>query len=112
MVQPLIERRRHERGRVAAIAIAWSRDRGALRYVVEDLSASGALLSGGPELALGERLALALHVAGVHLVDLRAEVVRHTATRAMAVAFRDVRALDEDMIQQAVLGALEAFRRG
>ena len=60
MVQPLLERRSHERGRVAAIAIVWSRDRGAIRYVVEDLSASGALLSGGPELAdLGHHVACA-----------------------------------------------------
>ena len=112
MVQPLVERRSHERGRVAAIAIVWSEERGPIRYVVEDLSAGGALLSGGPELAVGERLTLGLHVAGVHLVDLRAEAIRHTPARGTAVAFRDVRALDEDMIQQAVLGALEAFRRG
>jgi CheY-like chemotaxis protein len=112
MVQPIVERRRHERGRVAAIAIVWSEERGPIRYVVEDLSASGALLSGGPDLAVGRWVALALHVAGVHLVDLRAEVIRHATTRGMAVAFRGVPALDEDMIQQAVLGALEAYRRG
>jgi CheY-like chemotaxis protein len=69
-------------------------------------------LTGGPELAIGESSSLSLHVAGVHLVDLRAEAIRHTPTKGTAVAFRDVRALDEDMIQQAVLGALEAFRRG
>jgi CheY-like chemotaxis protein len=112
MVQPLVERRSHERGRIAAIAIVWSQDRGPVRYVVEDLSAGGALLSGGPELSLGDKVALSLHVAGVHLVDLRAEAIRHTPTRGTAVAFRDVRALDEDMIQQTVLGALEAFRCG
>ena len=112
MVQPLVERRSHERGRVAAIAIVWTRDKGPVRYLVDNLSASGALLSGGRELEVGEKLSLALHVAGVHLVDLQAEVIRHAEARAMAVAFRDVRALDEDMIQQAVLGALEAFQRG
>jgi CheY-like chemotaxis protein len=112
MVQPLVERRSHERGRIAAIAIVWSQDRRPTRYVVEDLSAGGALLSGGPELALGENLALSLHVAGVHLVDVRADVIRHAPAKGTAVAFRNVHALDEDMIQQAVLGALEAFRRG
>jgi CheY-like chemotaxis protein len=97
---------------VAAIAIVWSQERGPIRYMVEDLSAGGALLSGGPELALGDTFAVSLHVAGVHLVDLRVQAIRHTASKGTAVAFREVRALDEDMIQQAVLGALEAFRRG
>ncbi len=112
MVQPIVERRSHERGKVAAIAIVWSNEHGPLRFIVEDLSASGALLSGGPELPVGEKVGLSLHVAGVHLVDLRGEVVRHGGTRAIAVTFRSVRPLDEDMIQQAVLGALEAYRRG
>ena len=112
MVQPVVERRSHERGKLAAIAIVWTPDHGPVRYLVEDLSASGALLSGGPELEVGHKLGLSLHVAGVHLVDVRAEVVRHTSTHGTAVAFRGVRALDEDMIQQAVLGALEAYRRG
>jgi CheY-like chemotaxis protein len=112
MVQAIVERRKHERGKLSAIGIVWSNDQGPVRYVVEDLSASGALLSGGPELPLGDKIGLSLHTAGVHLVDVRAEVIRHTPTHRTAVAFRDVRPLDEDMIQQAVLGALEAYRRG
>jgi CheY-like chemotaxis protein len=112
MVQPIVERRRHERGKVAAIAIVWSDERGPLRYLVEDLSASGVLLGGGPELPIGHRLGLSLHVAGVHLLDLRGEVIRQSGARAIAVAFRDIKPIDEDTIQQAVLGALEAYRRG
>jgi CheY-like chemotaxis protein len=112
MVEIIVERRSHERGKLSAIAIVWKEDDGPVRYLVEDLSASGALLSGGPELALGDRIGMSLHIAGIHLVDVRAEAIRHTPTHATAVAFRDVRPLEEDMIQQAVLGALEAFRRG
>jgi CheY-like chemotaxis protein len=97
---------------VAAIAIVWSDDRGPSRYLVEDLSASGALLCGGPELPVRHGLGISLHVAGVHLLDLRAEVIRHCGSRAIAVAFRDMKAGDEDAIQQAVLAALEAYRRG
>ena len=109
MVQPVVERRSHERGKLAATAIVWTPDRGPVRYLVEDLSASGALLSGGPALEVGHKLQLSLHVAGVHLVDVRAEVVRHTSTHGTAVAFRGVGALDEDMIQQAVLRSPEAL---
>lgn len=111
MVQPIVERRSYERGKVAAIAIVWSDERGPLRYLVQDLSASGTLLD-GPELPVGHRIGLSLHVAGVHLLDLRGEVIRVSAAGAVAVAFRDINPVDEDTIHQAVLAALEAYRRG
>ncbi len=112
MVQPIVERRRHERGRVAAIAIVWSDDRAPQRYLVEDLSASGALLIGGPAVPIGQTIGLSLHVAGVHLLDLHGQIIRQSGARALAVAFRAIKPVDEDTIHQTVLGALEAFRRG
>jgi CheY-like chemotaxis protein len=112
MVQPLVDRRTHERGRVAAIAIVWTDEYGPIRYVVEDVSAGGAFLGGGPGLALGRRIGLSLHVAGEHLLDLQAEVVRDSAPRGFGIAFRAMTAAAEDTIQQAVLAALEAYRRG
>jgi len=112
MVQPVTERRRYERSRVAAIAIVWTEDRAPYRYLVDDLSASGARLIGGPLLAVRQGIGLSLHVAGVHLLDLRGEVIRQPGGRALAVAFRAIKPADEDTIHQTVLGALEAFRRG
>jgi CheY-like chemotaxis protein len=112
MVQPMVDRRTHERGRVAAIAIVWSDERGPSRYLVEDMSAGGALLSGGPELPVGRKVGLSLHVAGEHLLDLQAEVVRDCGPRGLAIAFRAMTPAGEDTIQQTVLAALEAYRRG
>src|SRR5882672_10908304 len=112
MVQPVVERRSHERGKVAAIAIVWSDEHGPLRYLVEDLSAGGALLRGGPEIAVGRKLGLSLHVAGEHLLDLQGEVIRRVSPRGLAIAFRAMSASAEDAIHQTVLSALEAHRRG
>ena len=112
--KPSAERRRHERGWVAAIAVVWIGDRGPLRYSVEDLSAGGALLVAGPKLRVGEELRVNLHIVGQPAIELQARVVRHADTQAPAlgIAFLQLSAADEDTIQQAVLRALEAERRG
>jgi c-di-GMP-binding flagellar brake protein YcgR len=111
MFEPTIDRRSHERIKIAAIAIVWLEDRGPIRYFVEDLSAGGALLTGGPELPLGAKLGLTLHIDDEGLLEMDAEVVRKAQARppVVGVAFRNVSPADEDIIQQTALRALEAL---
>jgi c-di-GMP-binding flagellar brake protein YcgR len=114
MTKPIVERRSHTRGSVAAIAVVWIDDRGPMRYSVEDLSAGGALLVAGPKLRVGDKLRMSLHIVGQAPIEMQAQVIRHADMQlpALGVAFREVSAADEDTIQQAVLRALESERRG
>lgn len=109
------ERRRHPRsGGVTATAVVLAENRYAGAFVVEDLSAGGALLIGDPRLDLGEYVNILLQLEGKRPLHLWAEVVRHQVREAgehlFAVAFRNMRATEEDRIQGAVLSALERRR--
>src|SRR5260370_36276812 len=110
------ERRHHPRVDVAASAVVLMPGSSSpVRYAVDDLSVGGALLRGGPPLMTGDviRMALYLRCSAPLLVD--AELVRRkpqSATGAgSAVAFRYLRAVQEDVLQDAIPNALEALDR-
>ena len=77
-------------------------------YRVENLSASGALLSGGPPLLPGRNVRLVLSL-GDEPVGLEARVVRRDDRRT-AVSFGRLDAAVEDRIQDEVVAALSGRR--
>ncbi|MBI5479920.1 MAG: PilZ domain-containing protein [Deltaproteobacteria bacterium] len=105
------ERRRHPRSEVVATAVVLATNKYAGHYLVENLSAGGALLVGDAELEPGERLKMLLQLPGRKPISLSAEVVRRQVNDAQeclfAVAFRHLSAGIEDTIQQVVLATLE-----
>ena len=78
-------------------------------YLVENLSAGGALLV-GDALSPGERIRLLLHLPGLKPMSISAEVLRRQDSDAgqclVAVAFRDLSPKFEDTIQDVVLATL------
>ncbi|HEX9294705.1 MAG TPA: response regulator [Polyangiaceae bacterium] len=114
MVISIVERRIHHRASVAATAIVWIEEQPPVRYLVEDLSAGGALLTGGPSLPMGQTIGLSLHIPSQPPMVIDGSVVRssQSGSVALAVAFRSLSPADEDAIHQAVLSALEAQNRG
>ena len=76
--------------------------------MVANLSAGGALLSGGPEVAPGTQIQIVLHVARRRPVALLARVMR--AAPAIAVSFERLSPDQEDLIHDAVLSHLEFLR--
>ncbi|MFH0899764.1 MAG: PilZ domain-containing protein [Pseudomonadota bacterium] len=110
---PRRERRKHPRCEVVASAIVLTRCRFAGTFVVQDLSAGGALLIGDPRLEQGERIRLLLQLPGMKGIGLSAEVVRtedRGREHSFAVAFRQPSAPAEDAIQEIVLSTLERRR--
>lgn len=106
------DRRRHLRsGGVPATAIVLAESRYAGAFVVENLSAGGALLIGDPRHDRGEHVKILLQLEGRRRIYLNADVVRHEVRESgdhlFAVAFRNVKPAAEDRIQRAVLSALE-----
>jgi CheY-like chemotaxis protein len=87
----------------------WVGQTGPLHYIVENLSADGALLTAGPLLAMGEQVELTLYLANRAPMEVHAHVVRR-ADQRVGVVFSHLRAEDEDAIQGAVLDALEAYQ--
>src|SRR6266542_2582138 len=114
MVVSIVERRIDHRASVAATAIVWIEDQRPVRYLVDDLSAGGALLTAGPRLPVGQSLGLSLHIPSQPPLVIDGVIVRssESSSVALAVAFRSLNPADEDAIQQAVLTALEAQNRG
>lgn len=79
-------------------------------YVVENISAAGALLTGGPAQEVGSWLRIFLEVESHPLIELHAEVLRNQTldgTIGIGVAFRHESDATEDAIQHALLKALE-----
>lgn len=105
------ERRWHPRSAVVATAVVLTAKKYAGQYLVENLSAGGALLVGDARLEPGERLKMLLHLPGQKPISLSAEVIRRQVNDAQeclfAVAFRHLSPGIEDTIQQVVLAMLE-----
>src|SRR6266481_5794442 len=101
---------------VVARAVVWLPDVGLVHCSVEDLSIGGALLRGPPEVALGLRTRLSLLFEGDEPLVIEAELVRWSrdegSSGTLAVAFHDLSAGQEDLIQDVLLKALEASRLG
>jgi hypothetical protein len=81
------------------------------RYIVQNLSAAGALLTGDGDVTPGSEVVLRLEIDGHAPVVVRGRIVRRAETGAdmvaLAVSFRHRSPDTEDAIQQAVLDALE-----
>jgi hypothetical protein len=106
-----IERRAHSRAELPAAAVLLRVGVDAGRYVVQNLSAAGALLTGDADVAVGSPLELRLEIGGRAPVVVKGRVIRRARTIAnlvaLAVSFRHRSPDTEDAIQQAVLDALE-----
>jgi hypothetical protein len=106
------ERRQHPRVDVVVTGVVEQRD-GAAEYAVEDLSVGGALLRGGTPFAVGRTICLILRLGEGGPLVIEALVVRQVSEKefgpALAVAFRNLTADQEDAIQDAMLNALETL---
>lgn len=115
MAQPGVERRQRRRANVAAMATVVKDGIVVGRYVVQNLSAAGALLTGRDGAREGDGLWVRLEVPGRPQLVVRARVVRRAPAAsdlmAMAIAFRHSDADGEDAVQQVVLDALEDRER-
>lgn len=111
--EALTERRQHPRSEVAATAVVLTANGYSGQYLVENLSAGGALLVGDARLQPGERLKVLLHLPGQPM-RISAEVLRRQGYGAeeclFPVAFRDLSPEVEDTLQEVVLATLEGLR--
>jgi CheY-like chemotaxis protein len=83
-------------------------------YLVENLSAGGALLVGDAR-TVGEQLKLFLHLPGMKPMSISAEVLRQEGSDAesfVAVTFRNLSKKFECTIREVVLATLESLRAG
>src|SRR5262245_478376 len=107
------ERRDHPRVDVIGRAVVWVPDKGIAYCRVEDLSIGGALLRGAPDIAIGQRTRISLMFEDAEPLVINVEPVRWTPDEGegatLAVAFHDLSAHQEDLIQDALLKALEAL---
>jgi PilZ domain len=107
------ERRQHPRVDVAATAVVLTEGSRPVHYEVDDLSVGGALLRGGPRPRTRDAIRLALYIGGNEPLVIDADLVRQKTRAgsgsAFAVTFRDLTPVEEDVIQDAILRALEGF---
>jgi len=108
------ERRQHPRVDVVASAVVlMPGSNNPVRYVVEDLSVGGALLREGPPLQSRGVMRVVLYLKGSAPLVVDAETVRQeqdgASSSGTAIAFRRLTAVQEDIIQDAILNALEAL---
>ena len=106
------DRRRHRRARIAATATAFLEHERLGDYLVENVSASGALISLGPLLAVSDELRISLALRNEQPLSMAATVVRSAllpgGRRGLGLEFRNVDPEVQDTLQQAVLRELEA----
>lgn len=104
------ERRRYERRAVVASAAVLTDTKYVGTYLVENLSAGGALLVGDARLEVGERVQVLLHLPGKEPVHLVAKIVRQqvngAAEHRFAVAFHELSSAIGNQHQQVVLATL------
>lgn len=104
------ERRKHQRTYAPATVTAFERGVHVGDYLVQDLSAGGARLVGGPGLPVGTRLALLVLMLGEFLVELEAVVLRKLRAAdglsGIAVSFEHANAASEAAIQEVVRDAI------
>ncbi len=108
---PPAERRVDARAEVAASAVVLAGNRNAGTFLVENLSAGGALLVGDPLVCIGQRVKLLLSLVTRPVLSLMAEVIRRgersSGEMTFVIEFRNVPASGQDRIQRTVLAALE-----
>src|SRR5687767_10283876 len=100
------ERRRFPRVDLRASAMLLQRGGAVGRFVVQNLSASGALLTGARVVRRSAPLRLLLELPGGVAVTLGARVRRRATIGdlvALAVSFRHIQESSEDRIQEALL---------
>ncbi|HEY8426905.1 MAG TPA: PilZ domain-containing protein [Sandaracinaceae bacterium] len=108
------ERRRLERFDLPATAMLVQRGGSVGRFTVQNLSAGGALLTGGHDVRASAPLRVFLELPGMEPLTLGAHVKRrvvHGNLVALAVAFRHISESSEDRIQDALLELLAAAHR-
>jgi hypothetical protein len=106
------ERRTAARARRIGSAIVYLNPWQANEYAVEDLSAGGALLTCGAPIRVGRNVRLVLRVLGFPPIAMDAKVLRRAdgPRDGVAVAFIDLEAAVEDLIQDLVLATLSGRR--
>lgn len=84
-------------------------------YRIANLSAGGALLSEGREMASGRDLHLALNLPELQPIEVDGKVVRtlidDDGRKSYGIAFRDLDPYTEDLIHNMLLSKLESQRR-
>jgi CheY-like chemotaxis protein len=106
------ERRQHPRAQLAANVVVLKGEQRIGVYRVINLSAGGLMLAGDPALNVGDTVEVILRL-GDRTVRAHASVLRETRTGhggVSALAFRDLAADAHDLVQSAVLRALEDAR--
>ncbi|MBX3269110.1 MAG: PilZ domain-containing protein [Sandaracinaceae bacterium] len=99
---------------LSATATLLQRGEAVGRFTVQNLSAGGALLTGGHDVARAAPLRLLLELPGGETLAVGAHVRRRARagdTVALAVAFRHLDPGSEDRIQDAVVRLLDDHRR-
>ena len=106
------ERRTRARARRIGSAIVYLNAWQANEYAVEDLSAGGALLTCGAPIRVGRNVRVVLRVLGFPPIAVDAKVLRRAddPRDGVAVAFIDLEAAVEDLIQDVVLSTLVGRR--
>ncbi len=105
------ERRAHRRVELPATAVLLRGGSEAARFVVQNLSASGALFTGSNQLTNGKPLLFRLDLPARKPIAVRGKIARQATIVpglfALAIEFVHKSPETEDAIQQAVLDALE-----
>lgn len=107
------ERRIERRWQVGALRATVPRGEQVAEYAVENVSASGALLTRGPLLPVGETFVLSLWLRAAPIGRVRASVVRHARTargKVMGVVFDRIAADCEDALQEVAIAEVEYLR--
>lgn len=101
---------------MCAIVLVQGGDGSHGRYLVENLSAGGAVLSGEPAMPVRTRISLVLTLAGEHLASAEGTVIRETrgagGAAEMGVAFSGLGARKYETLRIAVDRALKAKECG
>lgn len=109
------DRRSHGRSDLWATAVVLHRGRPVGRFVVQNLSAGGALLTGSHSLDVGRRVRVILRFSAQRMVAVWGRVVRRSPEAggvvSLAIAFRHPTDATQDTIQEeALAGLLRAGR--
>jgi hypothetical protein len=110
----LWERRRFFRIPISGKALLQHGERCDGLYCLENLSIGGCMISRGPECALGDKVAVTLHVDGESEIELPAKVVRHERQGSgtnLGLCFTDKDPRFEDRIQDLVMRSIEREQR-
>ncbi len=111
VLDSLADRRRHRRTDVPLTAVLFRRDAALGRFVVQNLSAGGALLTGRRDVSADERVRVVLPFPGREPLVLDGRVARRASAPnqlvALAIEFRHRSPRTEDAIQEALVSELD-----